>query len=549
MGGATRLFAASSSCDPAVRQTLFIIPHEFLGISVFGFGWVLMVWGAGSVIALLWQWRRHGWSADTQSLLFFLAAVGAVIAFALPMVEAAQDGFLPEAGEAESPRGLPIRGYGVMLLLAVASGVGLAAWRARRMGMDPELIYSLAFWMFLFGILGARLFFVIEYWDDFQRDTLSATLLAIVNVTQGGLVVYGSVIGGLAAGAIFIRRRGLPLWATADLIAPSMVLGLALGRFGCFLNGCCFGGVCDLPWAVQFPERSPPYQRQLQTGQLHGFRIAANEKGEPAAVQVDRASAAALAGLKEEDVIHSIQLPPGDAVRAAAMTRAFAGRPIELQRARGGDVRLTIPAENDRGGGPGNRLGMRVFQAPGGPAVVSQVTVGGPADRAGIETGDTLREVRLPPTPTAAIAQSVMQWSGRQVTLVTERGPIGWVQESVPERSLPVHPTQLYSVINALLLFFFLWVYYPFRTRDGEVFAVLLTIYPITRFLLEAIRIDEPSQFGTGLSISQLVSLGVLVAAAALWIYLFRRPAGSVLPLHAGAAFRPHASASGWVPR
>jgi phosphatidylglycerol---prolipoprotein diacylglyceryl transferase len=529
-----------------VRQTLFIIPHEFLGIPVFGFGWVLMFWGAGSVIALLWQWRRHGWNADTQSLLFFVAAVGAVIAFALPMVEAAQDGLLAGAGgEAEAPRGLPIRGYGVMLLLAVASGVGLAAWRARRMGMDPDLIYSLAFWMFLFGILGARLFFVIEYWDDFQRDTLSATLLAIVNVTQGGLVVYGSVIGGLAAGAVFIRRRGLPLWATADLIAPSMVLGLALGRFGCFLNGCCFGGVCDLPWAVQFPEKSPPYHRQLQTGQLHGLRIAANEKGEPAAVQVDRDSAAALAGLKEGDVIRSIQLPPGDAVRAAAMTRAFAGRPIELKLARGGDIRLTIPTESD--GDPQDRLGMRVFQAPGGPAVVSQVTVGGPADRAGIQTGDRLHEVRLPPTPTAAVAQSVMQWSGPQVTLVTERGPIGWVQESVPERSLPVHPTQLYSVINALLLFFFLWVYYPFRTRDGEVFAVLLTIYPITRFLLEAIRIDEPSQFGTGLSISQLVSLAVLVAAAGLWIYLFRRPAGSVLPLHAGAAF-PGAAAAQKVP-
>lgn len=530
-----------------MRQTLFTIPHEILGVPVFGFGWALLAWAVVSVATLVWLVRRQGWNDDTQSYVFFLAAVGVVIAVGLPIVEAAQSGPLDPAmivravrGDVES-EGLPIRGYGVMLLLAVASGVGLAAWRAKRMGVDPEAIYSLAFWMFVAGIFGARLFYVIEYWGQFQRPTLSETVLAMLNVTQGGLVVYGSVIGGLAAAAVFLVRRRLPLWATADLIAPSMVLGLAFGRVGCFLNGCCFGGVCDLPWAMQFPAQSPPYYRQHQLGQLHGFRIAEDERGRAVVRTVAPDSAAAEAGLRAGAVVRAIQLSPQDALQAAATVPAFAGQEIVLRRTQGGPLRLTIPA-GGAAGGTEQRLGLRVFEAPGAPAIVSAVIVGSPADEAGVQTGDQVAEVRLPPTPTANVAQDVMQWAGSQVTIITDGSAVSWTQDGLPGWSLPIHPTQLYSVINALLLFFLLWVYYPFRSRDGEVFAMLITLYPITRFLLEMIRIDEPSQFGTGLSISQLISIGMLIGAAGLWIYLYRRPAGSVLPLHAGQESSPNST-------
>jgi phosphatidylglycerol:prolipoprotein diacylglycerol transferase len=98
----------------------------------------------------------------------------------------------------------------------------------------------------------------------------------------------------------------------------------------------------------------------------------------------------------------------------------------------------------------------------------------------------------------------------------------------MPARSLPVHPTQLYSAIHAGLLAWFLWSWYPFRRRDGEVFALLITIYPISRFLLEIIRIDESAVFGTGLSISQNISLALLASAVGLWIYLLRKPAGNL---------------------
>src|SRR5690606_29277570 len=116
--------------------------------------------------------------------------------------------------------GLAIRGYGMMLLLAVAAGVGLTMYRARRVGVNPEIILSLGTWFFIWGILGARAFYVIEYWDRFQKPTLVQTLFAIINLTQGGLVVYGSLLAGGAALVVFIRKYHLPGLALADLIAP-----------------------------------------------------------------------------------------------------------------------------------------------------------------------------------------------------------------------------------------------------------------------------------------------------------------------------------------
>lgn len=503
-----------------MRQTLFFIPHEILGVPVFGFGWALMIWAVVSLITIIGLVRRQGWNEETRSFLFFLVAVAAVIIWGLPLVEAAQSG--------PANQGLPIRGYGMMLLLAVASGVGLAAWRARRMGIDPEIIYSLAFWMFVFGIAGARLFYIIEYWETFLRPTVRETLFAMLNVTQGGLVVYGSMIGALAAGAIYLLRRNLPILATADLIAPSMVLGLAFGRIGCFLNGCCFGGVCDLPWAVQFPPHSPPYFRQHQLGQLHGFRIVEGQHSQPLVGYVDPESPAARAGLREGQRILSVQLPPEAAFQAAATTPAFGGQTIVVKLVSGEERRLRPPPYNISS--TTERLGLRVLDVPNGPAVVAEVTVGGPADQAGVRTGDWIVDVRLPETPSAAVAQDVMQWADAEVTIETEEGVIAWTMAELPSRTLPVHPTQVYASITAFLIFFFLWVYYPFRTRDGEVFTLLITIYPITRFLEEIIRVDEPAQFGTGLSISQLISVGLLIAAGALWVYLARQHSGSVWP-------------------
>ena len=131
-------------------QTVLYIPCELLGLPVFGFGLLLAVWAVASALLLAWLVRRQGFNADTTSYAQVLAVLGAIIAWVLPLL-------------CES-RGLPIRGYGMMMLLAVLSGMGLAVYRARRVGVDPEMIFALAFWMILPGILGARAVYVCEYW-------------------------------------------------------------------------------------------------------------------------------------------------------------------------------------------------------------------------------------------------------------------------------------------------------------------------------------------------------------------------------------------------
>ena len=168
-----------------------------------------------SVALLAWLFADKDFNSDTRGYVPVLLLLGAVIAFLLPAISDAD--------------GLPVRGYGVMLLVAVVSGVGMAVYRARRMGVDPELILSLAFWLFVSGILGARLFYLIEYWDRLVvGKSIRQAFITAISIQEGGLVVYGMlVVGGLALIA-FIYRHHLPGLALADLIAPSVVLGLGL---------------------------------------------------------------------------------------------------------------------------------------------------------------------------------------------------------------------------------------------------------------------------------------------------------------------------------
>ncbi len=78
-------------------------------------------------------------------------------------------------------------------------------------------------------------------------------LREVLKFTEGGLVVYGSLIGAGLAFLVYCKKHKLPMLKLADIIAPSLVIGLAFGRSGCLLNGCCYGGVCDKPWAITFP--------------------------------------------------------------------------------------------------------------------------------------------------------------------------------------------------------------------------------------------------------------------------------------------------------
>jgi phosphatidylglycerol:prolipoprotein diacylglycerol transferase len=346
-------------------STLFHIPGRIsiggASVPVFGWGLLLAIWAVAGLAMTGWAiWRRRlGDAAVAYGLPFVIA--GAVIYWLLPRLDDGQ--------------GVPIRGYGLMLLLAAAAGTWLSIVRGRRMGFDADTILALAMEVFLWGLVGARLFYVIEYHEQFfpPGRSLLESLREVLNVAGGGLVVFGSLPTAALAAWRFARRRGLPILALADCIAPGLLVGLAIGRVGCFLNGCCYGGPCDLPWAVQFPPDSPPWIDQSARGLL----------------------------------------PPADAA-------------------------------------------------------------------------------------------GVRPWS------------------------LPVHPAQLYAAIDAALLAALAIAFTPLARRTGAVFALVLTLHPISRLLLEAIRIDEPPALGTPLSISQLVSLILLALAAALWGWVSRQPPATI---------------------
>lgn len=254
--------------------------------------------------------------------------------------------------------GFAVPGFGAALLLACVAALALAVWRARREGINPESVTGLAAWLMTGGFLGARALYIAAH-----PETIHG-LADVLRFWQGGIVYYGCLIGGLIGSLLYWKQNPFPFRAMADAVAPTLALGSAVGRVGCFLNGCCYGAVSHAPWAVHFPAGTLPWARHIEAGLI-------------------------------------------------------------------------------------------------------------PADAAG---------------------------------------------------SLPVHPTQLYAVLDGLLLLALLTWYFPRRRRDGEVMALLMVTYPITRFVIESLRDDEPRNL-LGLTLSQAISVAVFAAGVAAWAWLVRQPA------------------------
>ena len=254
---------------------------------------------------------------------------------------------------------LPVHGFSIMLVAATFAALYLTAWRARREGIDPDHVYGLATWLLSGGFIGARALFVLQHPESIR------SFADIFKVWQGGIVFYGCIIGGLIGSILYWFRRPFPFRAMADAVAPSLAIGIALGRVGCFLNGCCYGEACELPWAMAFPAGSLPWSHQ---------------------------------------VVHGLIAPSAD-------------------------------------------------------------------------------------------------------------------------HSLPVHPTQLYAALDGFVLLGLLSAFYPFRRRDGEVMALLMVCYPVSRFAIETLRDDE-GVFLIGLTISQFISVVLFPCGVLVWAYLSRLPLG-----------------------
>jgi phosphatidylglycerol:prolipoprotein diacylglycerol transferase len=270
-------------------------------------------------------------------------------------------------------KSLPVYGFGAMLFLGFTFGAWSCARRGQLVGYSLEMMWDIAIWLFIAGVIGCRVFYCIQYSQrvffdyrdgEYVLKSLPALLFSAVNLPDGGLVWYGGLVAGAIAAAYLCRQRKLNFLEVGDVVVPSLFLGLAFGRVGCFLNGCCYGDRCTLPWGVRFPMGSVP------------------------------------------------------------------------------DMSLVL------------------------------------------------------------------------------RGFLGADQDF----SMRLHPTQLYSSLNALILFFLTSTYFYYRPRNGAVIALGALTYAITRFTIEFLRDDEVGQFGTSLTISQWLSIVMFLFAIAFAAWLSRRP-------------------------
>ena len=355
-----------------MRQILFHIPLNRpwnlgpLGeVPGFGFGLVLLIWSLYGGWYVYSQVRTNGWKLTRENMLkpiitwLFWAGM---IAFGAPRL----GNYLEVNGSAAFQPGIPVFGYGLMLFIGFTTAVMLAAWRAEKEGMSSELIWDLAILLFFCGIGGARLFYILQYPQEvFGGIPWPEWPVAALNLSRGGIVLYGSLLAGAAGYFSFCYFKKIRPLALADVIVPSVFVGIGFGRIGCLLNGCCYGRVTSLPWGIQFPK-----------------------------------DGTAFYGLLQKHLIDESALC----------------------------------------------------------------------------------------TP-------------------------------------PLHPTQIYSAIDGFMIAAITAWYFRYRRRNGEVLAVALLIYPVTRFCIELLRADETGKFGTSLTISQWISIALFVVNIGYMIFLSQRPA------------------------
>jgi phosphatidylglycerol:prolipoprotein diacylglycerol transferase len=159
------------------------------------------------------------------------------------------------------PAELPLYGYGLMLVIGFILASQFGKFLAKRTGLDPEVFVNGGLIALLSGIVGARLSHVLENFSTYTDPSrsFSANFFDAINITSGGLTFYGGFLLATPVTIFYALRKKFPVRIGMDIIAPCMLIGLGFGRIGCFLNGCCYGAECDVPWAVTFPYHSPAY--------------------------------------------------------------------------------------------------------------------------------------------------------------------------------------------------------------------------------------------------------------------------------------------------
>ena len=152
-----------------------------------------------------------------------------------------------------------------MLAISCLVGIYLCVKAAEKQGIPAQNTLNALLFAFIFAIVGARLYYCFQHLSFFMAHPAEAFAL-----WKGGFASYGGFMGGVLAAMLYLKKAKIPVWKFADCCTPSIAIGVFLTRMGCFMNGCCFGKVSDLPWAVRFPYGSGPHIQQLLKGQISG---------------------------------------------------------------------------------------------------------------------------------------------------------------------------------------------------------------------------------------------------------------------------------------
>ncbi|HEX8525188.1 MAG TPA: prolipoprotein diacylglyceryl transferase [Tepidisphaeraceae bacterium] len=312
---------------------------------------------------------------------------------------------------------IPIYGYGVMMVIGFLTAVQVAKFLAKRSRIDPEIFVNAALIALIAGVAGARISHVLENLPEYTRTdrSFAANFFAMINVRSGGLTFYGGLILAFPIVLYYGWIKKVNLRLGMDIVAPCVTLGLAFGRIGCLLNGCCYGAECNLPWAVRFPYQSIPYS----------------------------------------DQVYRHEIAP----------------PKEL-----------LVADLD-----GERL-----------VTQSEIKAGKTERRVELADGKVVRE-------TMPLDEKVRA-------------------EARAERSLPLHPAQVYSALNSFLITAILIAFFTMRPSHGRVMALMLMLEGPTRFLLEMVR-AEPPVVGP-MSLSMVIGLGLAVIGIIMWFAFGPRGSG-----------------------
>ncbi len=151
-----------------------------------------------------------------------------------------------------------LKSYGLMMVIGFLAAVYLIRRLSRNITPDPQLITNAALYSLIGGVVGARLFYVIHYFEHFKENPVS-----VFAIWHGGLELLGGVILAIIIIFFYLLYHKLPIRQYLDILAIALMLALVFGRIGCLLNGCCFGKPTELPWAVRFPYNSIAYLSQI----------------------------------------------------------------------------------------------------------------------------------------------------------------------------------------------------------------------------------------------------------------------------------------------